>query len=81
MIVQVKLFAAARQLLDQDTVQLELPDGATVGVLRQALKQQFPPLGLLADRSLVAVGLQYAGDDVRLCHDQEIALIPPVSGG
>ncbi len=81
MIVEVKLFAAARQLIERDSLRLELPDNATVGTLRAVLKEQYPALGVLADCSLVAVGFQYASDDAPLVGDKPIALIPPVSGG
>jgi molybdopterin synthase sulfur carrier subunit len=53
---------------------------ATVGALKQWLAVQYPGLGRL--RSLaVAVNNEYAADDQPLQAGNEIAIIPPVSGG
>jgi molybdopterin synthase catalytic subunit len=45
------------------------------------LGRRFPALGPLAERALVAVNLEYVGTEFRLSADDEVALIPPVSGG
>jgi molybdopterin synthase sulfur carrier subunit len=53
---------------------------ATVGELREALMAQYPALQEL--RSLfIAVNQSYADDSQPLRPEDEIALIPPVSGG
>jgi molybdopterin converting factor subunit 1 len=81
MIVHVRLFARARDLAGASSVAVELPDGATAGVLRRALASQHPQLTALLDRSALAVDDEFA-DDVRpLAAASEIALLPPVSGG
>ena len=79
--VAVKLFAAARDLAGNGEVEIELPPGADVAELRQALAAQLPPLGPLAARSLVAVNAEYASDSTPVAEGDELALIPPVSGG
>lgn len=79
--VRVKLFAAARQLLDAEWVDIELERPATVGQLRQALIRQAPALERLVARAMIAVDAQYAADDAPLSDACEVALIPPVSGG
>ena len=54
--------------------------GTTVGELRQELSERFPEL--LDLKSLfIAVNNDYADDDRVLKSTDEIALIPPVSGG
>lgn len=54
--------------------------GSTVGELRQCLVSKYPQLKGL--RSLfIAVNHTYAEDTLRLTEADEIALIPPVSGG
>ena len=74
--VRVRLFAALRERAGADEVELELPDGAVVG---DALAQVS---ALTADLPVVmAVNREYAGADQRLSAGDEIALIPPVSGG
>jgi len=52
----------------------------TVGALKQWLAQQYPALGKLRSVA-VAVDNEYAKDEQSLTGSNEIALIPPVSGG
>ncbi len=79
--VHVRLFAAARQAAGQDRLQLELPEGATVGDLRRQLSGRMPELSELIRRAMFAVDTEYAPDDRTLPRDAEVACIPPVSGG
>jgi len=79
--VVVKLFAAARELVGHPEVTVELAPGADVAELRQALAARFPRLAGLASQSLVAVNAEYAGDSTPVSEGDELALIPPVSGG
>jgi MoaE-MoaD fusion protein len=74
--VSVRLFAALRERAGADQVELELPDGALV---RDALERI---QDLTAGVSVVmAVNHEYADADAELHGDDELALIPPVSGG
>ncbi len=80
MIVTVQLFAVLKESLG-DTIEIELPEPATVGGLRErflALHPRFRP----AAKSLnIAVDLQYSQDDEPIRPGQEVAIFPPVSGG
>ena len=78
---QVKLFAVARQVTGLDTIDVCLPDGATVGQLRNELACQSPSLGPLMPHLMIAVDSNYADDTRTLRAGDEIACIPPVSGG
>ncbi len=77
----IRLFAAARDLAGSGAVFVELPSDANVGGLRVALAAQHPQLAPLASRSLVAVNAEYAQDTTPVADGDELALIPPVSGG
>lgn len=79
--IQVKLFAAARQLAGSDVTELELPDHATVGDVRSALIAQMPELTGLLQSCLFSVDAEFAGDQVAISAESDIACIPPVSGG
>jgi len=79
--VRVKLFAIARQRLGCDSVEIEMPEAATVRQLRGALVEQFPPLAEVIPHVRIAVNSEYAGDTVAIPAASEIAIIPPVSGG
>jgi molybdopterin converting factor subunit 1 len=74
--VRVRLFAGLRDRAGVEAIELELPDGASVG---DALAQ----LTHVSDgvKVVMAVNREYADADVRLHADDELALIPPVSGG
>ncbi len=81
MIVQVKLFAAARQAVDRESVEVELDQVSTVRDLRHALVQQYPALAQWEPHLLIAVDQQYARQEDAIAPGQEIACFPPVSGG
>ena len=79
--VVVKLFAAARELAGVSEATVDLGDSATVADARQALAGQYAALAPLVARSLVAVNAEYADNLTTLAAGDEVALIPPVSGG
>lgn len=81
MIVHVRLFARARDLVRSDELRMEMPDGATVADLRRRLAADYPALSSLLERSALAVENEFAADSQVLLADAEIALLPPVSGG
>ncbi|MBL7863400.1 MAG: MoaD/ThiS family protein [Cyclobacteriaceae bacterium] len=76
--VRIKAYGIARDITG-GTLDLEF-DGQTVAHLRKSLYERYPALSGLASM-MVAVNQQYAGNEVALHADDEIVLIPPVSGG
>jgi MoaE-MoaD fusion protein len=74
--VQVRLFAALRERAGSGSVEIELPDGAVVGDVWHALNLGDEPPGLL-----VALNRGYADKSQVLTPGDEVAMIPPVSGG
>ncbi len=75
----VHLFAAAAERVGAPRV--ELPGPPTVAHLRQQLTDHWPALADLLPRCAVAVNHEYATDDTALSAGDEVAVIPPVSGG
>jgi molybdopterin synthase catalytic subunit len=76
----VRLFAGLRERAGADTLDVEVPDAATVADLLGALEGT--PVGGLPDRSfIVAVNREYADRQAAVREGDEVALIPPVSGG
>ncbi len=76
MIVTVRLFAALRERAGTDRLELELPDGARVADALAAVD------GLAEGLPLVlAVNREYAAPDQLLHEADELAVVPPVSGG
>ena len=76
MVVHVRLFAALRERAGRDAIELELPDGALVSDALAAVDDHARDLPLV-----LAVNREYAAPRDRLAPGDELALIPPVSGG
>lgn len=74
--VRVRLFAALREQAGSGSIELELPEGAVVGDVWDALALGAEPPGLLFARNRA-----YVGREAPLAPGDEVALIPPVSGG
>ena len=78
--VSVLLFGITRDLTGQSAISVPFTEGATVTDLLSQVHRQFP--ALTGIRSLlVAINGEYAEPDQTLAQTDEIALIPPVSGG
>lgn len=75
----MKTFGISRDILGGREVELEM-NGNSVGDLRKTLSSQFPKLDKL-NSLFIAVNQEYAADDKTILGSDEIALIPPVSGG
>ncbi len=80
--VTVRLFAMLRERAGSDSVEIELEEGATVADAIVALGED-PGVGDLASRLplRIAVNREYAADDAPIGPGDELAAIPPVSGG
>ena len=81
MTVTVRLFAVVREKAGRSELRLELPPGATVAQVRDALAATAPDLRHQLGRCAFAVNQSYARADAPLHEGDELAVIPPVSGG
>jgi molybdopterin converting factor subunit 1 len=79
--VTVKLFALSRDLAGTNETILSLPQGATTATLLEYLIGNFPGLLQWKDHLRIAVNSSYAANDEVLHDKDEVAVIPPVSGG
>jgi len=79
--VSIRLFARFRELAGAETISVRLPPGATVADLRDRLGRLWPDAVGLLQASAVAVNEEYAGPDYVIESGDDLALIPPVSGG
>jgi molybdopterin converting factor subunit 1 len=77
----LKLFATLRERARVAELSREFPDGITVGEIWQGLLAEFPDLGGHRDGVGYAVNHEYVKDDYRPRDRDEVAFIPPVSGG
>jgi len=80
--VIVKLFAFLREACGRDELVLDLPDGATAADLLERLSRLEALRDLISpDRVRVAINRRYASLDSRIREGDEVAVLPPVSGG
>ncbi|MSQ41227.1 MAG: MoaD/ThiS family protein [Dehalococcoidia bacterium] len=79
--LQVKLFAVYRDRVGKDTLRLYVEEGHSVAQLAERLVAAYPRVFPPASDLVVAVNQEYALPDQVLHDGDEIALIPPVSGG
>lgn len=77
----VKLFAVLHEVAGVRETAVELPHGATVRDLARALWERYPGLREHARTTVYAVNAEYVPDSHPLRDGDEVALIPPVSGG
>jgi molybdopterin converting factor subunit 1 len=78
--ISVRLFAGLRERAGSDRVEVELPEGASVAELLAAMGNT--PVGaLVPGQCVVALNREYAGAAAIVGAGDEVALIPPVSGG
>ncbi len=77
--VTVRCFAMVRELLGAETMVVEVADGTTVAALKHKLGERFD--GLHALQVACAVNRDYAEPERVLVEGDEVAFIPPISGG
>lgn len=77
--IRILLFARFRETAGRDM--LELPHEATTADVLRRLRTEFPALTNLVDASRLARGDDFLQADEAIRPGDELALIPPVSGG
>ncbi|MDH5610210.1 MAG: MoaD/ThiS family protein [Cyclobacteriaceae bacterium] len=78
--ITIQAFGIAKDILSGSTTTLEVEEGSTVAEVKAILARQYPAFEKLASLRL-AVNASYVSDDHRISTNDEIVLIPPVSGG
>lgn len=79
--IKLRFFASLREKLRRNEELREVPEGATVQTVWEQLKQEHPEL-VAVERSIAfAVAQEYVDKDHPLQDNDELAFIPPVSGG
>lgn len=81
MTVRLRFFASLRERVRCAEANWELPEGATVHDLWHSLSAHYPQLKELSSSITFAVNREYVKRDHLLAAGDEVALIPPVSGG
>jgi molybdopterin converting factor subunit 1 len=78
--IEIALFGITKEIIGTTSLAYELSEGNNVNTLLEKLHQEYPRLKNLKSL-VVAVNSEYADNDQVLNEKDEIALIPPVSGG
>jgi molybdopterin synthase sulfur carrier subunit len=78
--VNLKLFGITKDIIGNSELAMTLAEGTNVNNFVDLLKSKYPSLCDLSSM-LVAVNSEYATPDILLNNNDEIAFIPPVSGG
>jgi molybdopterin converting factor subunit 1 len=79
--VTIRLFARLRELAGASELARDVPDGGTASDAWQTLVAEFPPLRDHTRSISVAVNEEYARMNAALHDGDEVAFLPPVSGG
>ena len=79
--VTVRLFASYRERVGKAELSLDLPDGATAASVAIEMARLYPDLAREPGKLVMAVNMEYRDHGFPLSDGDEVALIPPVSGG
>lgn len=78
--IQLLAFGIARDILGTSVLTIPASEIQTVGMLRRHLQEQYPALSRL-NAMAFAVNSVYAQDEHEIMPGDEVAVLPPVSGG
>jgi len=79
--IKVLFFATMRTRVGRSSIEIDLPENATVRELKDILVEQFPALEASLHHTLVSINRDFAEDEEIIPENAEIAIFPPVSGG
>jgi molybdopterin converting factor subunit 1 len=79
--VKVRLFARLRDLVGAAELERDVPAGATVRTVWDTLLQEYPAIAPYAESMSCAVNVDYARMTTAVGDGDEVAFLPPVSGG
>ena len=80
MMIKILAFGVAKDIVGGSEVTVETPEELSVGKLKDQLVRDFPDFAALRSLAL-AVNGEYATDDLVVRGQDEVVIIPPVSGG
>jgi MoaE-MoaD fusion protein len=79
--VQVLFFGVLKEMVGKPVEAIDLPEGASLRDVLARYELRFPRLKESLPSLALAVNQQYSGPDTKLNEGDEVALLPPVSGG
>ena len=79
--IKVRLFAALKEIIGKNRLDLQIPEGSSVGYAITAIEEAYPAVEKIIKISKFAVNMEYADTEKKLTEGDEITIIMPVSGG
>jgi molybdopterin converting factor subunit 1 len=79
--MRLLFFAHLRQIVGQEAIEVSVPEPVTSDALWGLLTARFPALSPFKSSVRLAKNCEYATANTRFSNADEVALIPPVSGG
>ena len=79
--IQIKFFAIYRDKAGINSIELDFPEGSNVEIAAKEILRLYPKISIHPSDLVVAVNQEYVEHDHLLKEADEMALIPPVSGG
>jgi len=79
--IRVLFFGMLRDVAGFSEERVEVPEGATLGDVFGAYARRFPPIGNMAASIVMARNHEFGERNMPLAEGDEVALLPPVSGG
>ena len=78
--VEIIAYGIAKDIINGPSLSIDFPMGSTVSDVKSAIVKDFPAFEGLASLQM-AVNAEYVQDDFVLNENDEVVIIPPVSGG
>ena len=79
--IRVRLFASLREIVGDHVLEFESGEGLSVADLWKQLQQRHPDVSKYRDSIQFAVNQDFVASETRVEDDDEVAFLPPVSGG
>ena len=79
--IKVRLFAVLRELVGEREITITVPGGVTVSYLNNEILKKYPQLKSFSNKFVTSVNCRVTTGDTIITSSDEIALLPPVSGG
>ena len=79
--IKVKLFAILRERVGEGEITITVPSGITVNHLNNEILKKYPQLKSFGNKFVTSVNCKVTTGDTVITSNDEVALLPPVSGG
>ena len=79
--INLKLYASIKDILGKDRIDMDWTNNMTVGDLRKSLDASYPILSIVNARFSISVNRKPVDDSELIRNTDEIAVLPPISGG